>query len=171
MPTKPVLNPDSAMVKSLVDLGWGDESRIREDLCSPGANVLKVFYAQLERHPMSRRPRLTRANPHHVAPATRANGSAAPSTQQHHPQQARAQPDVRLPMAAPREDTRQTRREMPTSISAPGWTGGLVRQSSYARHAGNAPQAPQADPEEGLQQHLSHAGGQPSWFDSVKNYF
>lgn len=169
MPTEPVLNPDSAMVKSLVDLGWGDENRIREDLRTPGGNVLKVFYAQLERHPMSRRPRLTRLN--HSAAASKTNGSGPAPVPQPHPQAVREQSDVRLPMAPARDDARQKRREMPTSHSAPGWTGGLVRQSSYTRLAGNAPPAPRADPEEGLQQHLSQAGVQPSWFDSVRNYF
>lgn len=165
MPTEPVLNTDSVMVKSLVDLGWGDEKRIRADLRTPGGNVLKVFYRQLESHPMSRRPRLTRVN--NVAPPLRVNGAVPGVAPQRLPQQAAARADVRLPIAP----SRQTRSDLPTSHSAPGWTGGLVRQSSYARIAGNAPQPPQADPEEGLQQHLAQDGGQPSWFDSVRNYF
>lgn len=197
IPTDIVNDPDPVMIKSLVDLGWGDEERIRADLRAPGGNVLKVFYAQLQRHPMSRRPRIgrgssTSAQQPEVQPP-RANGTGQAPTPQRQPQpipvttggsgrvqqggapQQQASSGSSVPASEGEMSAqmmRRARHEMPTSHSAPGWTGGLVRQSSYARLAGNgAPEEPETDPEEGLQQHLTAGGAQPSWFDSVRNYF
>lgn len=178
VPTDIVENPDPVMVKSLVDLGWGDDERIRAELTGPGGNVLKVFYAQLQRHPMSRRPRLNQGRP--------ANGTATAAPKQdtaavpvpnaaQNTAPAQGVPPADSAPAEGGEVRRPGRPEMRTSHSAPGWSGaGLIRQSSYTRLAGNGNGANGAngDPEEGIQQHLADGGQQPpSWFDSVRSYF
>lgn len=206
MPTASVPNPDPVLIKSLVDLGWGAEQKIRDELAPEGKSIVKVFYGTLLQHPMSRRPRIGRSQPPQGNNQTQSNGTtsttatsatttvaAAPS--QESAQKPKDKPstastatgtaatdkpagpagaaptEVRLPMPT-REGTRHGRPTMPTSHSAPGWTGaGIVRQSSYTRLAGHAGPAPETDPEEGLQQHLQGGAAQPSWFDSVRNYF
>lgn len=51
-PEEPILNPNPAVLQGLVDLGWGDSSTVRHELATKEANLEKVFYIQLERHPM-----------------------------------------------------------------------------------------------------------------------
>lgn len=179
IPTAVVPAPDMNMVKSLVDLGWGDEARILADLRAPGGNVLKVFYAQLERHPMSHRPRLGAPSV-----AARTNGAAPPARPALLPAQTAAPPaETASAEAAVAEDDgaprrRPTKPGLKTSQTAPGWNGAsLVRQSYYtqqnekaAQAAAALPQHPAVDAEDGLQQQLAGKGEQPSWFDQVRNY-
>ncbi|KAJ8908547.1 hypothetical protein NDN08_005253 [Rhodosorus marinus] len=51
-PEEPILDPNPAVLQGLVDLGWGDNSSVRHELAKPQANLVKVFYVQLEKHPM-----------------------------------------------------------------------------------------------------------------------
>lgn len=217
VPSESVPVPDNALVKSLVDLGWGDENQIREELSAPGGNILKVFYAQLERHPMSRRggfrrqaqsdpaavaepiddapPRKTAPTPtvNHTQPQTThaasTNGDASLPKLSAQPPSEVTVPlsslTARLTINSSERDGKgekhvtpaassvsngvrgNGRGEIHTSQSAPGWTGGLVRQSSYARPAEDESVADK-DTEEALK---NLSGEQPSWFDSVRNYF
>lgn len=54
-PSDPVAQPDPMILRSLVDLGWGDAQAISSELAKAGPSMEKVFYQQLERHPMFRR--------------------------------------------------------------------------------------------------------------------
>lgn len=54
-PSQPVIRPDPMILRSLVDLGWGDAQTISLELAKPGPSMEKVFYQQLERHPMFQR--------------------------------------------------------------------------------------------------------------------
>uniref|UniRef100_A0A7S3EHH1 Protein kinase domain-containing protein n=5 Tax=Rhodosorus marinus TaxID=101924 RepID=A0A7S3EHH1_9RHOD len=51
-PEEPIRDPNPAVLQGLVDLGWGDNSSVRHELAKPQANLVKVFYVQLEKHPM-----------------------------------------------------------------------------------------------------------------------
>eukprot|EP00188_Purpureofilum_apyrenoidigerum_P004493 Plantae.Rhodophyta-Purpureofilum_apyrenoidigerum.ctg5115.p1 GENE.Plantae.Rhodophyta-Purpureofilum_apyrenoidigerum.ctg5115~~Plantae.Rhodophyta-Purpureofilum_apyrenoidigerum.ctg5115.p1 ORF type:complete len:527 (-),score=118.49 Plantae.Rhodophyta-Purpureofilum_apyrenoidigerum.ctg5115:281-1861(-) len=52
LPREPIVHPDPAVLQGLVDLGWGDAASVRRELATSEANLEKVFYAQLEQHPM-----------------------------------------------------------------------------------------------------------------------
>jgi len=54
-PTEPILETNPDVIRSLVDLGWGEADSIRRDLAQEGESLEKVFYVQLERHPMFHR--------------------------------------------------------------------------------------------------------------------
>lgn len=62
-PSEPILNPDKLVVRSLMDLGWGDADFIREELAKPGPSMEKVFYTQLQGHPMFHRSTITGPTP------------------------------------------------------------------------------------------------------------
>lgn len=64
-PHEPIRDPDPMIMRGLVDLGWGDAEAIATELQKEGPSMEKVFYQQLERHPMYRRsaPR-NRLEPH-----------------------------------------------------------------------------------------------------------
>lgn len=61
VPTASIDNPDPALLSSLVDVGWGNETMIREELSREGGNLLKVFYDALKNHRMSRQPRISQS--------------------------------------------------------------------------------------------------------------
>lgn len=73
-PTEPIRNPDKFVVRSLMDLGWGDATFITEELAKPGPSMEKVFYTQLERHPMFHRSTVT--GPKHPSVPPAHNGTA-----------------------------------------------------------------------------------------------
>mmetsp|Transcript_37419 Transcript_37419/g.38099 ORF Transcript_37419/g.38099 Transcript_37419/m.38099 type:complete len:469 (-) Transcript_37419:117-1523(-) len=54
-PTDPILETNPDVIRSLVDLGWGDAESIKRDLSSEGESLEKVFYVQLAKHPMFQR--------------------------------------------------------------------------------------------------------------------
>lgn len=54
-PHEPIHDPDPMIMRGLVDLGWGDAGAIATELQKEGPSMEKVFYQQLERHPMYRR--------------------------------------------------------------------------------------------------------------------
>lgn len=54
-PTEPIMDPDPLIMRSLVDLGWGDAGAIATELQKEGPSMEKVFYKQMERHQMFRR--------------------------------------------------------------------------------------------------------------------
>ncbi|CDF32379.1 Serine/threonine protein kinase [Chondrus crispus] len=62
-PSEPMLNPDKFIVRSLMDLGWGDAAFINEELAKPGPSMEKVFYSQLQGHPMFHRSTITGPTP------------------------------------------------------------------------------------------------------------
>lgn len=62
-PSDPILNPDKFIVRSLMDLGWGDAAWITEELAKPGPTMEKVFYTQLQGHPMFHRSTITGPTP------------------------------------------------------------------------------------------------------------
>lgn len=62
-PSEPILNPDKLIVRSLMDLGWGDATFISEELAKPEPSMEKVFYTQLEGHPMFHRSTITGPTP------------------------------------------------------------------------------------------------------------
>eukprot|EP00184_Porphyridium_aerugineum_P000622 CAMPEP_0184691656 /NCGR_PEP_ID=MMETSP0313-20130426/436_1 /TAXON_ID=2792 /ORGANISM="Porphyridium aerugineum, Strain SAG 1380-2" /LENGTH=505 /DNA_ID=CAMNT_0027149409 /DNA_START=87 /DNA_END=1604 /DNA_ORIENTATION=+ len=54
-PKEPISNINSEVVRGLVDLGWGDVESVMSDLQTEGQSLEKVFYIQLEKHPMFHR--------------------------------------------------------------------------------------------------------------------
>lgn len=76
-PSDPVMNPDPMILRSLVDLGWGDAQSIKGELAKAGSSMAKVFYKQLERHPMFRRTSTGAPAPAPVAPSPTSTIAAA----------------------------------------------------------------------------------------------
>lgn len=62
-PTEPILRPDMMVVRSLIDLGWGDAAYITAELAKEGESMEKVFYTQLEQHPMFHRSTVAKPSP------------------------------------------------------------------------------------------------------------
>lgn len=60
VPRDPIVSPDPLIMRSLVDLGWGDAKSVAAELGKVGPSMEKVFYQQLEQHPMYNRPSAVR---------------------------------------------------------------------------------------------------------------
>lgn len=191
-PSDPVIRPDPMILRSLVDLGWGDAKTITTELAKPGPSMEKVFYQQLERHPMFRRaiPVIsTRSRPeqhsssHRPASSTNApSNSVSDSKHSETPKQstqaqkrtsAKAAADedaVAAGLKAIRVDDDANGGEdgaaPDESGSRPGGSGNLVRQSSLRQGlvAGKVKEDEHA--EQAIQRMAST--NQRSWFDSMR---
>lgn len=183
-PSEPIGNPDPMIVRSLVDLGWGDAAFIVGALAKPGQSMEKVFYVQLEQHPMFHRSTVTGPIPPAVKPQD-ATGKEANSTAN---TPARA---AETPQAAP-QGKKNEADELHTGISKLNVEdvdegknkrekaeeeqktedrkqdgGPLVRQSSLMGIKGEV-----GEHTENVEEVISNAsaGQQRSWFDSVRSY-
>lgn len=187
-PTEPVLQPDRHVVQSLVDLGWGDKEAIIEQLSVVGPNMEKVFYVQLERHPMFHRSTLTRSTPAPPAAVAESTHSSASAKEQAAPAvgSAPSGPSVSASVPDPSSQNLDTKlanvsigTAAPSGAADASETAGsgsraganLKRQSSLIRFSAQkdaAANANHSDADEAIQ---SVAGSeQRSWFDSVRNY-
>lgn len=190
-PSDPVIRPDPMILRSLVDLGWGDAKTITTELAKPGPSMEKVFYQQLERHPMFRRAiPSSRTRPEHSSASHRQSSSA------HSP--ANNVSETKQPEAAKQGPQPQKRASSPSTAdegiltagmealhvadgtnggeggsspddsgSRPGGSGNLVRQSSLRQGlvAGKAKEDEHA--EQAIQRMAST--NQKSWFDSMRS--
>lgn len=55
VPHDPIVTPDPLIMRSLVDLGWGEAKSVGAELGKVGPSMEKVFYHQLAQHPMYNR--------------------------------------------------------------------------------------------------------------------
>lgn len=168
----PILNPNPNIVASLADLGLGDRENVGSILAQNGASIEKVFYSQLERHPLFS----TKAANSAAQRATTASQSAEPVPAPGPPPDLSSVP---APEAVPsnvgdeeRDDGNDRRRAcgVPSSASWPGeetgapGSGALVRQSKIVRSNTSSSKNPEDDQavEEAIQ-----SGEQKSWFPAL----
>eukprot|EP00178_Gracilaria_changii_P025351 TRINITY_DN78132_c0_g1_i1.p1 TRINITY_DN78132_c0_g1~~TRINITY_DN78132_c0_g1_i1.p1 ORF type:complete len:482 (+),score=87.97 TRINITY_DN78132_c0_g1_i1:1163-2608(+) len=151
-PSEPILDPDPMILRSLIDLGWGDAQLIRTELARPGPSMEKAFYEQLEKHPMFHRSTLEPPSPPPENEETNPIPSSEPPT--------KADEDKELEERLARVSVQDGERK----------EGQLVRQSSFRQGAENGAQAEENDAkaEEALQN--VNSTHHKSWFDSVRNY-
>lgn len=193
-PTNPILNPDRMVVNSLMDLGWGDANYIVEELSKPGPSMEKVFYTQLERHPMFHRSTLsgpdTTDGPAAAEPAP-TNGSesaATPNANQDVQQDDGAALNERLAnvsiskvsaaevdiqssaeATAVLTDAEDTDKLQSGDSGKPG--AALVRQSSLIRPSVDG-ETDESQNDQNVEEAIQNVSGtdQKSWFDSVRSY-
>lgn len=181
-PRDPISNPDKFILGSLTDLGWGDVEAIRAELAKDGPSMEKVFYKQLERHPMFKYQEEFEDG----APEARRDDSSAPQqdtsaqkTEAASASNANQTETLQEQLAAVKvsnggESHGDTGTPTQDAGEATGETrqgAHLVRQSSIAR-VGPDGQPHESDVAKGAEEAIQSAsGGQPkSWFDSVRNY-
>lgn len=161
-PSQPVIHPDPLILRSLIDLGWGDAKSITEELGKDGPSMEKVFYQQLERHPMNRRSDDEEGEDEVERARKSANGDADTERLQ-----ARL---AGISVSEGKED------ELPASPDdvTPGPQGGanLVRQSSLLRNSTTGGEAQHRQRDDNVEEVIQSVSGshQKSWFDSVRNY-
>ncbi|CAN8069168.1 unnamed protein product [Agarophyton chilense] len=150
-PSDPILDPDPMILRSLIDLGWGDAQLICTELAGPGPSMEKAFYQQLERHPMFKRSTLEPPSPGSENEDQKSAISSEPpaETEQEQLEKGMAQVSVQ-------DGERQE--------------GQLVRQSSFRQGAEKDAQAKEDDAK--AEEAIQHANSSQhkSWFDSVRNY-
>lgn len=158
IPTAPIPVPDRTILKILIDLQWGDEASIVDDLRRPGEHILKALYAQLQRHSMSHRPRPEGTpGPPPVVPSPRSTGpppvSPAPCS---HP---------------PASNLSAMRMTCSPTVPANVNDGGIKQKTKFVRQntkkaAGGVP----ANCANSLGKHPTGQEKQPLWFAAVWNY-
>lgn len=181
-PSEPILNPDPMILKSLMDLGWGDDTFLTEVLAEQGQSMEKVFYVQLERHPMFHRSTVTGPIPNaeKLAPPAEpavetpvAVRPGAPDEQAQSDEAAKLSEQManvsikKGEESANADDIHKSNGEEDENEDEEDESRGgrLVRQSSLM-HLNEADETSQ----QGVDEAISNAGGnQKSWFDSVRN--
>lgn len=184
-PSESIMNPDPMIVRSLVDLGWGDAAFIMESLARPGQSMEKVFYVQLELHPMFHRS--IAAVPAPSSKPQDADGKETESTVNTSAKTA-AKPSQAVPQSKENEATdlqvkmsnmnvkdsdvgkdEKKLEEEKKSGKKKQEGGPLVRQSSWMEKKG---ETEKGEHSENVEEVISNASGgtQKSWFDSVRSY-
>lgn len=160
-PSQPILDPDPMILRSLIDLGWGDAQLIRNELAREGASMEKAFYQQLEKHPMFHRSTLNPPSPPPEPEESTTVPSAIPDSSPPEPKSEGEydQSDLADRMANVSVNDGE-RRE-----------GQLVRQSSFRQGAADSG-AHEKEEEANVEQAIQSANStqQKSWFDSVRSY-
>lgn len=185
----PIPNPDLRIVASLSDLGWGEMNQISEKLTKEGTSMEKVFYSQLQRHPMFNQG-LDASKAVKSAPSTTRDTSAAAAGNKSQCQsQSAGQSSDKMGTAVAESDEKNVHHSQESSrvSSSVSWHGfdsnndngkpmgsstsktNLVRQSQLIRSATDA--SPKPEDDSTVEEAIQNVGGvQKSWFDSVRDY-
>lgn len=191
-PSQPFPNPNPMVIQSLIDLGWGEVETITAELAKEGPSMEKVFYQQLENHPMFKRGSQSLVDPfatdapldpkqkpqqdQDTEPTTETNGAGKTAAEQAEGLQEKMA-NVKVSDSNPDVNGTSTSASQPsaaddsTTDHSRHRDGALVRQSSLIRlNADGQPHARKAG--EGAEEAIQTASGstQKSWFDSVRNY-
>lgn len=183
-PSEPIPNPDPMIVRSLVDLGWGDAAFLVGALAKSGQSMEKVFYVQLEQHPMFRRSTVTGPAPTASSPQDAAGKKSKPTANKPAPaaetpqaasQSKKNEADelharisrLNVKDAGGGKEKRKKTEEEQKMENRKQDGGPLVRQSSLMGIKEEV--GKQTENVEEVISNVS-AGQQRSWFDSVRCY-
>jgi serine/threonine protein kinase len=170
----PIVNPDPNVIASLSDLGLGDRESITQLVSLHGASMEKVFYTQLQRHPLfgsktaaaQARPAMPPPGELGPAPWPPPDVAAVASAG------AKASPVGAAAAGAASAPVSAAGRGVTGSASWPGLVqegtaakGVLVRQSQIVRSSTNAAQGPDDDDE--TVEEAIQSGEQKSWFPAL----
>lgn len=187
--SEPICNPDLRIVASLSDLGWGDCNQITEKLSQSTRSMEKVFYVQLQRHPMfsqrinsaeTKKPQLP-SSENASAMSSEAPSSSAVDIP------SKGNENVTGNASSSVEKTANQGHSSSRVSASASWHGleasnesrtnprstasktNLVRQSQLIRSATESSPKPEEDST--VEEAIQNVGGvQKSWFDSVRDY-
>eukprot|EP00177_Eucheuma_denticulatum_P005797 GFKZ01010582.1.p1 GENE.GFKZ01010582.1~~GFKZ01010582.1.p1 ORF type:complete len:538 (-),score=94.25 GFKZ01010582.1:516-2066(-) len=185
-PSEPIPNPDPMIIRSLIDLGWGDATFITGALAKPGQSMEKVFYVQLERHPMFHRSTVTGPTPTRdgddsttkvaapvaVRPGPKepvSDGDATKAGEKDDGTSVPSENGEAIDLSRKMGSVRLEEEGNATGEGGEEQSGGhLKRQSSLMREK----ELQATDGADNVDEVISSvtAGAQKSWFDSVRNY-